>query len=86
MRDPASVLVGIEVRARRQVRTGSAIESVGASRVARLRRTLTAYAAQLGETGTALRVDLVTVVPATGRDGPDTRRWRATRVPAIDAW
>lgn len=86
MRDPASVVVGIEVRARRHARTGSAIESVAAPRVARLRQTLAAYAAQFGEARTSLRVDLVTVVPGTGPDGPNAPRWRATRFPAIDAW
>jgi Holliday junction resolvase-like predicted endonuclease len=86
MRDPASVVVAIEVRARRHARTGTAVESVGAPRVARLRRTLAAYAAQLDGAQTSLRVDLVTVVPVTGPDGPDARRWRATRFPAIDAW
>ncbi len=86
MHDPAGALVGIEVRARRHPRAGSAAESVDAGRVARLRRALAAYAAQSGEERAALRVDLVTVVPATEPDHPGERRWRVTRVPAIDAW
>jgi Holliday junction resolvase-like predicted endonuclease len=77
MRDPANVVVGIEVRTRRHTRAGAAVESVGAQHVARLRRTLVAYAAQLKGARTPLRVDLVTVVPTTGPDGQDARRWRA---------
>lgn len=85
MRDPDGVLVGVEVRARRTSRAGSAAESVGRSRVVRLRHALMSFAAQ-ADVRALLRVDLVTLVPARDLDPAVERRWRVTRVPAIDAW
>jgi putative endonuclease len=85
MRDPDGVLVGVEVRARRTSRAGSAAESVGRSRVLRLRHALMSFAAQ-ADVRAPLRVDLVTVVPARGLGPAAERRWRVSRVPAIDAW
>ena len=82
LRDPAGTLVGVEVKVRRGQRTGTAAESVDRRRVARLRAALVDYAhhAEGGRDPTALRVDLVTAVPAA--DG----LWRLSRLPGIDAW
>ena len=79
--DPAGVLVGIEVRARRTMRAGIGTESIDARRTARTGRTLAAYAAgsRVGHRG--LRVDLVSVMPEPGTDG----RWRLRRIPNIGA-
>jgi len=77
--DPRRVLVAVEVRARRTARAGPAATSVDARRVARLGRTLAALGAACGEPHRGLRIDLVTVEPAT--DGPG--RWRLTRLPGI---
>ncbi len=76
--DPQRTLVAIEVRARRTHRTGGAVLSVDARRVARLGRTLAAIGASGRHAHRALRVDLVTVEPA---DAPG--RWRLVRVPGI---
>ena len=77
--DPGGALVAVEVRARRSARTGSAGESVGHGHLRRVRAALGEYAAasQLAHHG--LRVDLVTLDRAQGR-------WRALRIPAVDAW
>jgi putative endonuclease len=76
--DPEQTLVAIEVRARRTRRTGEAALTVDRRRVSRLRRTLAAIAADARDGHRALRVDLVTVEPATDPD-----RWRLVRVPGI---
>jgi putative endonuclease len=78
MRDPAGILVAIEVKARRTVRTGSAVGSVDELRVSRLRRTLASHAASAGIPHGGLRVDVVTLEPAE-----TTARWRMRRVPGI---
>jgi putative endonuclease len=77
--DPSGVLVAIEVRARRTSRAGSALESVDARRVARLRRTLVAFARASSEPSQCLRVDLVAAEPDAGRPG----LWRLRRLPGI---
>ncbi|HEX2883085.1 MAG TPA: YraN family protein [Candidatus Limnocylindria bacterium] len=79
--DPSGCLVAVEVRARSSARTGSAATSVDRRRVARLARTLAAFATS----GTApphrgLRVDLVTAEPIP--DDP-TGGWRLRRLPGI---
>jgi putative endonuclease len=79
-RDPAGVLVGIEVKLRRTPRAGSAAESLDRRRVARLRLTLARYAAAATPAASELRLDLVTVT----RSGPE--RWRLARFPGVDAW
>ena len=82
-RDPQGFLVGVEVRARRTSRIGTAAESVDHRRVARLRKTLGSYLAESPSRGAAgLRIDLVTVEPA----GDPAGSWRLMRRPAIDAW
>lgn len=75
--DPADVLVGIEVRARRSGRTGEPTESLTRDGVARRRRALAAYAAH-APPHRGLRLDLVSVVPAAGG-------WRLSRLAGIDA-
>lgn len=77
--DPCRVLVAVEVRARRSARAGPAATSVDARRVARLGRTLAAVGATCGESHRGLRIDLVTVEPAS----QETGRWRLTRLPGI---
>lgn len=77
-RDPDGVLVAVEVRGRRTARAGSALESVDARRVGRLRRTLVDVARARQEPITGLRVDLVAAEPAG-----DGHRWRLRRVPGI---
>lgn len=79
VRDPAGVLVAVEVRARRSARTGAAAATVDARRIGRLRRTLAAVAAANGPRHAGLRVDLVTVEPVPGQP----RRWRLRRLPGI---
>jgi putative endonuclease len=78
--DPQHVLVGIEVRARRTARSGTPLESVDRRHLGRLRAALGRYAAVSRSAHAGLRLDLVTVTPAT--DG----RWRLERYPSIDAW
>ena len=83
LNDPSGALVGMEVKLRRTSRAGSGAESVDRRRVRRLRAALTAYAASAAQRArpvAELRIDLVTVSPAS--DG----RWRLNRLPAIDAW
>lgn len=79
--DPDGALVGVEVKLRRSPRAGSAAESLGRTRVARLRSTLVRFHAASGlHQIPAMRLDLVTVTPA--EDG----RWRLSRLAGIDAW
>jgi putative endonuclease len=68
------------VRARRTARSGTPLESVDRRHLGRLRAALGRYAAVSRSTHAGLRLDLVTVTPAT--DG----RWRLERYPSIDAW
>jgi putative endonuclease len=77
--DPSGALVAVEVKARRSVRSGSALESVDGTRVRRLRSALRRYAveARVGHRG--LRIDLVTV-----ERRPEG--WRARRLAGIDGW
>lgn len=77
--DPGRVLVAVEVRARASPRAGSALESVDARRVQRLRRTLVAHASSAGTAHSGLRVDLVGVEPDPSRPG----LWRLRRVAGI---
>ena len=80
-RDPAGVLVAVEVKLRRTERTGVALESVDPRRLRRLRRSLGSFLEQERlPTRVTLRIDLVTVTPSA--DG----RWRLARYPAIDGW
>lgn len=75
--DPAAVLVGIEVRARRTARTGIGAETVDHRRVARIGRSLVHFAASSGAPHRGLRVDLVIVsADASGR-------WTARRIPEV---
>jgi putative endonuclease len=79
--DPSGILVAVEVRARRSVRTGSAGTSVDRRRVARLGRTLAAFAtSEAGPPHRGLRVDLVTAEPIP--DDP-AGGWRLRRLPGI---
>lgn len=82
MLDGSSVLVGVEVRARRSTRTGAPIETVDARRAARIARSLVAFAmeAQLAHRG--LRVDVVAAVVERA-DGQ--RRLRLSRVANVGA-
>jgi putative endonuclease len=77
--DPASILVGVEIRARRTARTGSGTESIDARRVARLGRTLATFAAAAETCHRGMRLDVVRVAPEPGIAG----RWRVTRVPDV---
>jgi putative endonuclease len=77
--DPSWTLVGVEVRARRTERSGSALESLDARRLARLRAALGRYAAQAAPAHRGLRLDLVVVRPS--RDG-----WQVKRLAGVDAW
>lgn len=81
--DPDAVLVGVEVRARRSARTGEGGASLDARRLARRRAALARSAASCAPTHRGLRLDLVILAPAQNGAGS---RWRATRLPAIDAW
>jgi Holliday junction resolvase-like predicted endonuclease len=78
--DPDGVLVGVEVRARRSVRTGIGSESIGADRVRRTGRTLATFGAASGIPHRGLRVDLVSVMP---EPGPTAGNWRLRRFPDI---
>jgi len=78
--DPGGVLVGVEVKLRSTGRAGSGAESVDRRRVARLRATLSAYAAGGNVAHCDTRLDLVSVAPADGG------RWRLRRLTGIDAW
>ncbi len=78
--DPTRFLVGVEVRARRTVRAGSALESVDARHIARVRLALAAFADASPLPHRGLRVDLVAVRPAH----PDA--WHFEHHRAVDAW
>ncbi|MDQ2674054.1 MAG: YraN family protein [Chloroflexota bacterium] len=78
--DPDRVLVGVEVRARRHPRAGSAVESIDRRRVDRLRRALVA----LGPSApphAAMRIDVVVAEPT----GNPAATWRLRRMAGIDA-
>lgn len=77
--DPQGTLVAIEVRARRSARTGAAATTIDERRVARLGRTLAAYAGEASVAHRGLRVDLVTLEPVA----TERRRWRLRRTPGI---
>jgi putative endonuclease len=77
--DPGGVLVAVEVRARRSVRTGSAAASVDARRVRRLRRSLVAIATAAGRPHGGLRIDLVAAEPVPG----PPPGWHLLRLPGI---
>lgn len=77
--DTVGCLVAVEVRMRTGDRTGSAVGSVDARRIGRLQRALVRYARGTELSGSALRVDLVTVTP----DG--TGGWRLSRNPDLGA-
>lgn len=77
--DPLLTLVGVEVRARRDGRTGMGIESVDRRKVARLRAGLVAFALRERPAYRALRIDLVTLDRFAGG-------WRLVRHAGIDAW
>jgi Holliday junction resolvase-like predicted endonuclease len=76
--DPSGVLVGVEVRARRTRRAGSAAASVDDGRIRRLRGSIARIAAGCGRHHAGLRIDLVTAQPLAGRD-----RWHLVRIPGI---
>ena len=77
--DRSRTLVAVEVRARTTPRTGRAVETVDATRTARLGRTLSAIAARDRLDATGLRIDLVTAEPEPG----DIGRWRLRRTGGI---
>jgi putative endonuclease len=78
--DPRSILVALEVRARRTRRTGEPAVTVDGRRVGRLGRTLAAVAARHRIPHRGLRIDLVTAEPAVaGSSG----QWRLQRLPGI---
>ena len=79
--DPASTLVGIEVRARRSGRTGIGTESVDGRKAAGMGRTLSAVAASFGVPHGGLRLDLVSVMPEPEAPG----LWRLRRFPGVPA-
>jgi putative endonuclease len=79
--DPDGCLVAVEVRLRRSARAGSAIESIDARRLHRLRAALVTFARE-SENLRELRIDLVSVVPF--ERGSD--RWRLTHHRGVDAW
>jgi putative endonuclease len=90
--DPGGTLVGVEVKARRTARTGSAVESVDRRRIRRLRATLSAFLAEQRPGGGrradgwpggirpgAMRIDLAAVVPGDGV-------WTVSLLRGIDGW
>ena len=79
-RDPAGILVAVEVRARRSARTGAAVTTVDRRRVTRLGRTLAAYASDESIAHRGLRVDLVTVEP----DAATGDLWLLRRTPGVE--
>ncbi|MCV0403452.1 MAG: YraN family protein [Chloroflexi bacterium] len=80
--DPSGILVAVEVRARRTARTGTGAEAIDRRRIARLSRSLTAFAAAAGVRHEGLRIDLVLLEPASGPDA----RFSARRVPDVGGW
>ena len=81
-RDPAGVLVAIEVRARRTARTGDGSEAIDRRRTGRIGRKLGAFARARGDGHRGVRIDLVSVSPQPGDEG----RWRLRRTPGIGDW
>jgi putative endonuclease len=81
-RDAAGIVVGVEVRARRTIRTGGAAESIDRRRIGRLRATVGAFIAETGIRAAGIRIDLVTVEPSATAAGS----WHLVRRPIIDAW
>jgi putative endonuclease len=77
--DPLGTLVGVEVKLRRTGRAGTGLEAIDRRRLARLRRSLAAYAAASPASWPGLRIDLVSAMPAGDL-------WRLGRLAAIDAW
>lgn len=77
--DPGGVLVAIEVRARRSARSGIGAETIDRRWVARLGRSLVAFAATTRTRHTGLRIDLVLLEPVPGTE----RRWSVRRIPDI---
>jgi putative endonuclease len=76
--DSTGILVAVEVRARRTIRSGSAAMTVDSRRVRRLARTLAAVAAR-SPPHRGLRIDLVTVEPADAA----ADRWLLRRIAGI---
>jgi putative endonuclease len=76
--DPSGALVGVEVKLRRTSRAGRAVEAIDGRRLARLRRSLAAYAREQCS-ASVVRLDLVSVEPTPGG-------WHLARVAGIDAW
>ncbi len=79
--EPGGVLVGVEVRLRRNDRAGSPLESVTQRHLQRLRATLGAYARQYATPATGLRLDLVAVQPSR-----HSGHWVLRRLAGIDSW
>lgn len=80
--DPAGVLVGVEVKARRTSRSGSPVESVDRRRIRRMRATLVAFVAEQpagAPRAAGLRLDLAAVVPEPGG-------WRISLLQGLDGW
>jgi putative endonuclease len=77
--DPGGILVGVEVKLRRTGRSGTTLEAIDRRRLVRLRGSLAAYAAASSIPSAGLRLDLVSVTPASGD-------WRLARLAAIDQW
>ena len=77
--DPSGTLVGVEVRGRSSARSGSAVESVDARHLARLRAALVRYAVSDPRPHRELRVDLVAV-------DRNPSGWSVIRHVGIDAW
>ena len=80
--DPERVLVGVEVRARRSLRTGIGTESITPERVRRTGRTIAEFATATRVSHRGLRMDLVSVSPEPGRI---PGRWRLRRIADIGA-
>lgn len=81
--DDAGALVAVEVRARSSGRAGMPIETIDRRRLARLRAALRQFAAETAPRHHGTRLDLVAVSREQTDAGP---RWRATRLPGLDAW
>ncbi|MEP6469034.1 MAG: YraN family protein [Chloroflexota bacterium] len=77
--DPLGTLVGVEVKLRRTGRAGTGPEAIDRRRLARLRRSLAAYAAASPASWPGLRIDLVSAMPVD-------ELWRLERLAAIDEW
>jgi putative endonuclease len=80
--DPSGTLVGVEVKARRTGRSGSALESVDRRRIRRLRAALSAFLEDLPAGSIrprAMRIDLAAVVAGDGG-------WAIHLLRGIDGW